>query len=94
MEGHRINFWDPNGVLVTCQATRRGRRLTHIWKCGKLVAGRTQPSSSNLAVSSCTMRHWGCPVEWRPLLEFVTHCELRPDSTLMWSLGDRERKRE
>lgn len=70
---------------------------THIWKCGRFVAGSTQPSSSNLAVSSCTIRHWGCPVECRPLLEFVTHCELRPDSTLMCSLqkdDDDERQQQ
>lgn len=54
----------------------------YIWKCGKLVAGKTQPSSSSLDVSSWTVRQW---LRW---------CWVRgasiPDRTRSWLLETKE----
>lgn len=55
----------------------------YIWKCGKFTAGKTQPNSSNLAVSSWTIRQCGWPWDWSPLLELVTHWVSSADNIRM-----------
>lgn len=79
---------DPKSHWLRTNAQR------YIWKWGKWTAGKTQPSSSSLAVSSWTMRQCGCPFEWRPLLELVTHWESKDARVRMCWLGKRNAKKK
>lgn len=95
----------PNGTWWLCSGNdgisflmfAQNLATTYIWKCGKFVAGKTQPNSNNLAVSSWTVRQW---FKWfwliMPLAVPVNHGASIPDSVricwLDWVLKSAQRK--